>query len=157
MPPRKSTKASPRKQAASTKATRTKSSTNIKAKTASSKPAVSKTTTPKKVVSPKSVEAEAKAFQAEEPVDKGVTAKDTWFRKRDLINAVVARSGVKRRDAKASTDVLLEVLGETIASEWSMNLPGFGKLKVTKSKLLPKGRVLTVRVRQPQQSESDSD
>ncbi len=71
------------------------------------------------------------------------------LRKKDLIETVAERSGVKRRDAKAALEAALELLGEAIAEGRSINLPGFGKLKVTRTKQLTNGKVFMTRIRQP--------
>lgn len=79
---------------------------------------------------------------------KAVVAGAT-LRKKDLIESVTERAGVKRRDAKASLEAALEILGEAIAEGRPINLPGLGKLKVTRTKKLTNGQVFTMRIRQP--------
>lgn len=71
------------------------------------------------------------------------------LRKKALIEAVTERSGVKRRDAKAAMEASLELLGEAIAEGRRINLPGFGKLKVMRSKKRTNGEIFTIRIRQP--------
>ncbi|WP_322865697.1 HU family DNA-binding protein [Aquicoccus sp. G2-2] len=78
------------------------------------------------------------------------------LRKKELLTAVVARSGVKRRDAKATLEAALEIMGETIADGRDMNLPGFGKAKVARSKKLTRGSVYVTRIRQPELNADDT-
>ncbi|UYV39082.1 HU family DNA-binding protein [Rhodobacteraceae bacterium D3-12] len=78
------------------------------------------------------------------PVVTGAT-----LRKKEFIELVTEKAGIKRRDAKAALEAALEVLGEAIADGQEINLPGFGKLKVTRSKTLSNGKVFTTRIRQP--------
>lgn len=70
------------------------------------------------------------------------------LKKRDLINAVVARSGVKKRDAKPAVEAALAILGETLAERRPLNLPPFGKAKVTRIKEIGEGRMIVTRLRQ---------
>lgn len=70
------------------------------------------------------------------------------MRKKELIDAVVTRSGVKKKDAKPVVDAMLAVLGEALADNRELILPPMGRVKVRKEKKLPNGRVLIVKVRQ---------
>jgi nucleoid DNA-binding protein len=71
------------------------------------------------------------------------------LRKKALIEAVTARSGIKRKDVKPTIEAMLAVLGEAIAEGRDINLPDLGKFKITRSKKLANGEVFTVRIRQP--------
>lgn len=77
------------------------------------------------------------------------TVSDVALRKKAFIDKVTEQSGVKRRDAKAALEAALVVLGEAIAEGQDINLPGLGKIKVTRSKTLANGKVFMTRVRQP--------
>lgn len=70
------------------------------------------------------------------------------MRKKELIEAVVTRSGMKKKDAKPVVDAMLSVLGEALADNRELILPPLGRVKVRKEKKLPNGRVLVVKVRQ---------
>lgn len=70
------------------------------------------------------------------------------MRKKELIDTVVTRSGVKKKDAKPVVDAVLAVLGEALADNRELILPPMGRVKVRKEKKLPNGRVLVVKVRQ---------
>lgn len=80
---------------------------------------------------------------------------NTDLRKRDLIEAVVARSGVKKRDAKPAIEAALAVLGEALAEGRMLNLPPFGKVKVVRTKELDHAQVLMARIRQRKESEKE--
>jgi DNA-binding protein HU-alpha len=79
---------------------------------------------------------------------KPVVTQET-LRKKALLDEVAERSGIKRRDAKAALESALEILGEAIAAGQEINLPGFGKLKVTRTKKLANGQIYMSRIRQP--------
>lgn len=70
------------------------------------------------------------------------------MRKKELIDTVVTRSGIKKKDAKPVVDAMLAVLGEALADNRELILPPMGRVKVRKEKKLPNGRVLVVKVRQ---------
>lgn len=70
------------------------------------------------------------------------------LKKKELIDMVVARSGVKKRDAKPAIEAALAILGETLSEGRALNLPGFGKLKVTRMKKGDNGQIINARVRQ---------
>ncbi|MEP2532917.1 HU family DNA-binding protein [Shimia sp.] len=72
------------------------------------------------------------------------------LKKSELIEAVVERSGIKKRYAKPSIEAALAVLGEALEEGRTLNLMPMGKAKVQKSKEIAGGQVLSVRVRQRQ-------
>ncbi|MBO9397437.1 HU family DNA-binding protein [Shimia sp. R9_2] len=69
------------------------------------------------------------------------------FRKRDLIEAVVMRSGVKKRDVKPAVEAALAILGETLAQGQGLNLPELGKVKIQNQKSVGDVQVLNLRLR----------
>ncbi|MEM8981063.1 MAG: HU family DNA-binding protein [Pseudomonadota bacterium] len=71
------------------------------------------------------------------------------LKKKDLIDAVVGRSGLKRHEAKAATEALLAILGETLAEGKDAQLPPLGKVKVARTKDVTRARVMVCRIRQP--------
>lgn len=71
------------------------------------------------------------------------------LRKKELIDAVVTRSGIKKKDAKPVVEAMLEVLGDTLKDNRDMALKPFGKLKVQRVKDLAGARVLIAKIRQP--------
>lgn len=78
------------------------------------------------------------------------------LRKKELIDAVVERSGKKKKDAKPIVEAMLEVLGEALVDNRELNLQPMGKLKVRREKTMPNGRILIAKIRQPAKtSETD--
>lgn len=71
------------------------------------------------------------------------------MRKKDLLNRVAERAAVKRPEAKAAMEATLDVLGEAIAAGEDINLPGLGRIKVTRHKDAPNATVYFTRIRQP--------
>lgn len=70
------------------------------------------------------------------------------MRKKELIDQVVARSGLKKKDVKPAVEMTLAVLGEALADNRELNLPPFGKLKVRREKHLANGRIVVAKIRQ---------
>ncbi|MDA7426633.1 HU family DNA-binding protein [Thalassococcus lentus] len=81
--------------------------------------------------------------------DGGVEA----ARKNELIELAVARSGVKKRDAKPAIEAALAIMGEMVSEGRELNLKGFGKFKVKRTVDAQNGTVVHARLRQPQVSE----
>ena len=70
----------------------------------------------------------------------------TILKKKDFFDRATERSGVKKSDAKAAIDATLAVLTEALANGDEIILPPLGKLKVTREKAHPKGRILMLRL-----------
>lgn len=70
------------------------------------------------------------------------------MKKRELVDVVVKRSGVKKKDAKQVVDAMLAVLGEALADSRELNLQPLGRLKVTRVKQTNGGQVLICKLRQ---------
>jgi nucleoid DNA-binding protein len=81
-------------------------------------------------------------------------SKDPALTKRELIDAAVLRSGVKKKDAKPVVEALLAILGETVASGRDLNLKPFGKLHLNRSEKRSNGTVHKCRLRQPLERET---
>jgi len=77
------------------------------------------------------------------------------MRKKELIDTVVERSGIKKKDAKPVIDALLGVLGEALADHRELNLLPFGKFKVINEKDLSNGKMLRVKIRQIQPADNN--
>ncbi|MEP2717035.1 HU family DNA-binding protein [Pseudophaeobacter sp.] len=69
--------------------------------------------------------------------------------KKELIDAAVLRSGIKKKDAKPVVEALLAVLGETVAQGRDLNLRPFGKLHLNRSETRSNGTIHICRLRQP--------
>lgn len=70
------------------------------------------------------------------------------LRKKELIDLVVARSGVKKKDAKPVVEAMLAVLGDSVAEGRELNLPPFGKLRINRTVEKPNGRITICKLRQ---------
>jgi DNA-binding protein HU-alpha len=79
------------------------------------------------------------------------------MRKKELIDLVVERSGIKKKDAKPVVEATLAVLGEALAETRELNLQPLGKVKVRREKEMPNGRVLVTKIRQSLVANEPSD
>lgn len=70
------------------------------------------------------------------------------MRKRELLDAVINKSGIKKKDAKPVVEAMLEVLGSALQDGRTLNLQPMGKFIVKHEKKLANGKVLTTRIRQ---------
>ncbi|WP_259986937.1 HU family DNA-binding protein [Sulfitobacter sp. S190] len=133
--------------------TSTKPKTSRKAPTR--KPASKKATT--KVSPPETptpVRADSAAAPAAAPVEAAVVNKLSLvvmgqeLRKKELINLVVERSGIKKKDAKPVVEAMLSVLGEALSENREMVLQPLGRLKIQRAKELSDGRAMVLKLRQ---------
>ena len=129
----------------------------------------SATTKPYRKTKPKSGSAEAKLVNAEIISDAEVTGDinakptvklsvveesaaptepDPVLRKRELLDAVITKSGVRKRDAKPVVEAMLEVLASALQDGRAINLQPLGKFSVKNEKKLENGKVLTAKIRQ---------
>ncbi|MEP1198095.1 HU family DNA-binding protein [Tateyamaria sp.] len=103
-----------------------------------------KKATPKAVVAPKpEPAAPATVVDAPKPVVLG-----PMMRKPELINAVVEKSGLKKKDVKPIVEATLAVLGAALQENRELNLQPMGKIKVNREKIKPNGKVMIARIRQ---------
>ncbi|MEM9349951.1 MAG: HU family DNA-binding protein [Pseudomonadota bacterium] len=130
------------------RATTTKKTTTRTAaarKTTSSKaPAASKAKAP----APKTSTAKAPAKGVVTPkaaVPEAEVARE--FKKKELVDRVVAATGAKKGQARPVIEATLAVLGEAMAKGEAMNLEPLGKLKVQKEKDVGAATVYSCRVR----------
>lgn len=73
------------------------------------------------------------------------------LRKKELVDAVVARSGIKKKDAKPVVEAMLAELGEALAAGRELILPPLGRTKLNRERVLDDGRVMIVKIRQKNQ------
>lgn len=127
--PRKSTKAP----VSSTPRSSTRSSTgktaSTAAKSAASKPASS-------------------AAKATVVTDTTPTTTAPMMKKKELLNLVVERSGVRKKYAKPTVEAMMAVLGEAISEGRDLNLPPMGKIKQQRTKDASNVRVTVAKIRQ---------
>ena len=76
------------------------------------------------------------------------------MKKKELIEAVCARTDVKRKFAKPVIEAMMEVLGEAIAEGRVLNLQPMGKLVSKRSKETANARISVLRVRQSKSAAS---
>jgi DNA-binding protein HU-alpha len=115
------------------------------------------TTTARKTTPSKTaVEAAAKSPEPEVVVNETPTITAPELKKKELIDTVVARSGIKKRDAKPVVEAMLAVLGETIADGRELNLAPMGKLKITRMKKTTKAHIITTRLRRNERHQADA-
>lgn len=127
----------------------------VKAAPKSAKTAAPMVTAPKasvasEPITPAAVEAvlvpvtvEPKLVTAATPVVAGPEMK-----KKDLIDKVVKRAGVKKKDAKTVVEAMLAVLGDALGEGRELVLQPLGRIKVTRVKETGNGRMMICRVRQ---------
>lgn len=90
---------------------------------------------------------------AKAPTPKVVTVSEPVvgepdLRKKELIDLVVTRSGVKKRDAKPVVEAMLAVLGETLSEGRELNLPPMGKMRINRTEEKTDFRVIICKLRQ---------
>jgi len=124
----------------------TKAQSACAAGTKKRKTSASVTLTVKEPIVSNPVAAPAKSAKVATP-SKAVTAK-MMMKKGELIDQVVERTGVKKRDAKASVEAALVVLSAALTNETDLNLPPLGKIRIVKSKDINDGaQILTLKLR----------
>ena len=62
------------------------------------------------------------------------------------MDRAIERSGVRKSDAKAAVEATLAVLAEALTKGEELVLPPLGKIKVTREKANPRGRILMLRL-----------
>jgi nucleoid DNA-binding protein len=81
--------------------------------------------------------------KADDTIDAPIVLK-----KPQLLNEVVARTGLKKRDVKPAVEAALAVIGEALARGEELILPPMGKTRIIKSKELNNGAaLLTIKFR----------
>ncbi len=93
---------------------------------------------------------------APEAASKPVETPDPVMKKKDLIDRVVSRSGMKKKDVKPVVEAMLEVLGKSLANGEEMNIQPFGKVMIKRTKEMDNARMVVCRIRQRKASASAS-
>ena len=70
------------------------------------------------------------------------------MKKQELLQKVLTRSGIKKKDAKPVVEAMLEVLGEALANGRELNLQPLGKIKMNRIKEMDRARVIVAKIRQ---------
>ena len=71
------------------------------------------------------------------------------LKKPELIDRVIAETGMKKKDVKPVVESMLNVLGLGLANGEEMNLPPLGKVMINRTKDLSNAKVIVTKVRQP--------
>ena len=119
--------------------------TTAKAKTATrAKSAAKGVTAPK--AAPKAAP-KTTATRTTKPVAAPKAEVARELKKKELIDRVVAASGVKKNQAKPVVESMLAILGDALAKGEAMNLEPMGKVKVQKEKDVGGANVYSCRIR----------
>lgn len=70
------------------------------------------------------------------------------LKKKELLDEVVLRSGVKKKDAKPVVEAMLALLGESLADGRELNLQPFGKLRINRAEEHANYRIVICKLRQ---------
>ncbi|OUD08247.1 hypothetical protein BVC71_14830 [Marivivens niveibacter] len=72
---------------------------------------------------------------------------DEVTRKKDFIDSVVERSGLKKKDVKPAVEAALAQLAEELTEGHELVVPPLGKIKINRVKDTPNGKVVITRIR----------
>lgn len=135
-----------------TKSTRTTAAKTTAKKTATSKAKSTRKSSKPATVSGVSIEdvievtAIARADTASTKSDE--TSTNDSFKKSDLIDKIVERSGMKKKTVKPIVEATLAVLGEVMKENQELNLEPFGKVKLNRVKETQNARISVLKLRQ---------
>jgi len=74
-------------------------------------------------------------------------ANDSALKKKDLIDSVVLLTGGKKKAVRDVVEATLKVLGDALSKGTMLNLPPFGKAKVSRQTDGASGKPMTVKLR----------
>lgn len=69
------------------------------------------------------------------------------IKKGEILDRLVARTGMKKGDARSALDAVLGVLGEALDEGADMSLAPLGKIKIARTKDTPNGKMVVCRVK----------
>ncbi|MGR3291211.1 MAG: HU family DNA-binding protein [Paracoccaceae bacterium] len=78
-------------------------------------------------------------------------------RRKELVERIVARSGLKPNAVKSVLDAVLQELGDALSAGEGLNLHPLGKVTVARSKTLGSKEILMCKIRRKLAPEVDSD
>ncbi len=91
------------------------------------------------------------------PPQPAKTAETVVIKKPELLDAIVARTNLKKRDVKPAVEAALAVIADALHEGAELNLPPLGKLRVVKTKPLDDGAaVLTLKLRLPKHASAEA-
>ncbi len=70
------------------------------------------------------------------------------MKKKELLEEVVVRSGIKKKDAKPVVEAMLEILGGALADGRELNIQPFGKLRINRAEEHANYRIIVCKLRQ---------
>lgn len=79
------------------------------------------------------------------------------MRKKELIDAIVQRTGLKKREVRPVVESMLGVVGEALAGGRELVVPPLGKLRIHKKKTTAKKRILFAKLHQNLPPESATE
>ncbi len=136
------------------------------AKTTAAKKAPASKTTKAKAPAPQVVSIDQvrvkEELEVQEAIDQAVAATLTKssepeeLKRKEFIDLVVARSGMKKKDVKPVVEAMLEVLGQELGDGREFNLPPLGKLKVQRMKENDGTQVMVAKIRLHDAAKDDS-
>lgn len=144
-----------------TRKTTRKPATTKRKTTPRSSSAAKATAAPKaKTAAPKAAPAAAAPKPASEtaPIPKVVKLSEPTevkadLKKKELLEAVVAKSGVKKKDAKPVVEAMLSILGDTLAEGRELNLQPLGKVRINRAEEHTNHRIVICKLRQQLKSD----
>lgn len=134
-----------------TKTTAARKTAPIKSNSVKSTPVNPNPAVPSK---PSAIKAAAvKSATSAAPTPKIVSSSPTKevnleMKKKELIDKVVLRSGIKKKDAKPVVEAMLAILGETLGEGRELNLQPLGKMKINRMKQVAQNRIIICKLRQ---------
>ena len=133
----------------STKTTKAKSTTPTKAKKTAAAPKAATAAAPKatatKVAAKTAVAApKATVVEAVKPVVAGAPIK-----KPELVERVMAETGMKKKDVKPVVEAMLTVLGRALSEGEELNVPPLGKVMINRVKDVANAKIMNVKLRHP--------
>ncbi|QJF51435.1 HU family DNA-binding protein [Roseobacter ponti] len=102
--------------------------------------------TPRKTVTKPTTTSKPKAVATVETTADDIKVAPE-LRKKELIEKVVLRSGIRKRDAKPVIEAMLEELGMAVGEGRGLVLPPMGRLKIIRQKDTANGQVTVIRAR----------
>jgi nucleoid DNA-binding protein len=81
------------------------------------------------------------------PVTESEAEEEPQYKKRDLMQAVIARSAVKRSDIREVTELVLDEIGNALQAGRELNLAPLGKLSIKRRNEGSNGDVLVTRIK----------
>ncbi len=81
-------------------------------------------------------------------VSADVQQKQPLMKKRELVDRVVERTGVKKGVTRQVVEAFLAEFGDALASGRELSVPPLGRIMINREKEIPDGRVFVVKIRQ---------